>query len=166
MAYAVQVAVEPPNAKRNRLTAGFRLILAIPHLLLIGGIGFSVIYLRGSATSLGGETGLLGSVAFLLAVVSWFTILISSQHIAAIRQFTTFYLRWRARGIAYVMLLEDQYPPFGDGPYPVSVGVIDPTGARDRLSVGLRLLLVIPHAIVLCSTLQPLVSTSLRRPRQ
>ena len=149
MAYPVTVSVEPAPTSPNRLTTAFRLILAIPHLLLIGGIGFSLIYQRGSATSLGGETGLLGSVAFLLAVVSWFTIVISGQHITGVRQFTTFYLRWRVRGLAYVMLLADQYPPFGDAAYPASVTVIDPAGPRDRLTVGLRLLLIIPHVIVL-----------------
>ena len=47
------------------------------------------------------------------------------------------------------MLLEDQYPPFGDAPYPASVTVVDPEGPRDRLTVGFRLLLLIPHVLVL-----------------
>ena len=58
-------------------------------------------------------------------------------------------MRWRARAIAYVTLLEDAYPPFGDAPYPASITVIDPAGPRDRLTVAFRLLLVIPHMIVL-----------------
>jgi hypothetical protein len=53
------------------------------------------------------------------------------------------------RALAYLMLLEDQYPPFGDAAYPASVTVVDPVGPRDRVTVGLRLILVIPHAIVL-----------------
>ena len=48
------------------------------------------------------------------------------------------------------MLLEDQYPPFGDAPYPASVTVVDPPGARDRLTVAFRIFLAIPHLIVLC----------------
>ncbi len=47
------------------------------------------------------------------------------------------------------MLLEDAYPPFGDEPYPASVDVIDPAGPRDRVSVAFRLILAIPHFIVL-----------------
>src|ERR1700675_3006810 len=140
MAYPVSVSVEPLRTNRNRLTTAFRLILAIPHLILIGGLGF---------TSFGGEAGLLGAVAFFLAIVSWFTIVISGQHIVGIRQFTNFYLRWRVRAVAYLMLLEDQYPPFGDAPYPASLTIVDPTGPRDRLAVGLRLLLAIPHFIAL-----------------
>jgi Domain of unknown function (DUF4389) len=81
--------------------------------------------------------------------VSWFTILITGRHIAGIRQFTTFYLRWRTRALAYLMLLSDAYPPFGDAPYPVSFEIVDPVGPRNRLTVGLRFLLAIPHLVVL-----------------
>jgi hypothetical protein len=42
------------------------------------------------STSLGSETGLLGAAAFLLAIVSWFTIVIGGEHIPGIRQFTAF----------------------------------------------------------------------------
>jgi hypothetical protein len=151
MPYPVTVSIEPALTNRNRLTTAFRLILAIPHLLLVGTIGFSYAYDtgHGSLTSLGGETGLLGAVAGVLAVVSWFTILIGGTHISSIRQFTLFYLRWRVRALAYVMLLEDRYPPFGDEPYPAAVTVVDPPGPRDRLTVAFRLLLGIPHFIVL-----------------
>jgi hypothetical protein len=148
MAYAVSVSVEPSLTGRNRLTTGFRLILAIPHLILVGGIGISLTF-GARLRSAWGETGLLGAVAFVLAVVSWFTIVIGGQHITGIRQFTHFYLRWRVRALAYLMLLEDQYPPFGDEPYPAAVTVVDPAGPRDRLAVGLRILIAIPHFIVL-----------------
>jgi hypothetical protein len=151
MTVPVNVSVEPKLTDRNRLTTAFRLILAIPHLILVGGIGFSLLVNtdRPDVVSLGPETGLLGALAALLAIVSWFTIVISREHITAIRQYTRFYLRWRVRALAYVMLLEDQYPPFGDGPYPAAVTVVDPTAARDRVSVGLRILLAIPHFLVL-----------------
>ena len=150
MPYPVSVTIEPLLAPRDRLTTAFRLILAIPHIILVGGIGFSFAA-RDSNGSIGagGETGLLGAVAVFLAIVSWFTIVIAGQHIVGIRQFTLVYLRWRVRAIAYLMLLEDRYPPFGDAPYPASVIVVDPVGPRDRLTVGLRLLLLIPHVLVL-----------------
>src|SRR5882672_2822955 len=94
MDYPVSVGVEPLRTNRNRLTTAFRLILAIPHLILIGGIGFSAVNRNSDGfTSFGGEAGLLGAVAFFLAIVSWFTIVISGQHIVGIRQFTNFYLR-------------------------------------------------------------------------
>jgi uncharacterized protein DUF4389 len=151
MPYPVDVSVEPALINRNRLTTAFRVILAIPHLFLVGGIGIGYAYGGGrdKFSAFGGETGLLGAVAFLLAIVAWFTIVFGGTHGSGIRDFTRFYLRWRVRGLAYLMLLADVYPPFGDAPYPASVTIVDPVGARDRLTVGFRLLLVIPHAIVL-----------------
>lgn len=98
---------------------------------------------------MGGEGGLLGAVVLFLAIVSWFTIVIGGTHIVGIRQFTSFYMRWRVRALAYLMLLEDEYPPFGDAPYPASIQIVDPAGPRDRLNVGLRIILAIPHFIVL-----------------
>jgi Domain of unknown function (DUF4389) len=148
MPYPVAVSVEPRLAGRNRLTTAFRLILAIPHIILVGGAGLGFAY-RENNTAFGGETGLLGAVAAFLAVVSWFTIVIAGAHLIGIRQFTTFYMRWRVRALSYLMLLEDPYPPFGDAPYPASIEMADPVGPRNRLTVGLRLFLAIPHFIVL-----------------
>jgi hypothetical protein len=152
MAYPISVAVVPQTANRNRLTTAFRLILALPHLILVGGVVTSVWSLgsNNDALSLSGNTGILGAIAWLLAIVSWFTIVLSGRHVEGVREFTRFVVRWRARSIAYSMLLVDDYPPFGDGPYRVTVEIVDPPpDARDRLTVGLRLLLIIPHAIVL-----------------
>src|SRR5439155_25461032 len=116
MSYPVSVTVEPALANRNRLTTAFRLILAIPHIILVGGVAIGFASGSGSAMKVSSEGGLLGAVAIFLAIVSWFTIVIGGTHIASIRQFTSFYLRWRARPLAYAMLLEDPYPPSGDGP--------------------------------------------------
>ena len=150
MPYPVTVAIEPLVVGRNRLTTAFRLILAIPHLILVGGIGFSVAAGSGSrGTAYGGDTGLLGAVAWFLAIVSWFTIVFAGHHIIGIRQFTLYYMRWRVRALAYLMLLEDQYPPFGDAAYPASLTIEDPAGQRNRLTVLVRIFLGIPHLIVL-----------------
>lgn len=150
MPYPVSVSVEPALTNRQRLTTAFRLILAIPHLILVGGVGFSVFPgHRDNSTAIGGETGLLGAVVFFLAIVSWFTIVFAGTHIVGIRQFTQFYMRWRVRALAYLMLLVDPYPPFGDAPYPSTITIADPTAPRDRLTVGLRIFLGIPHFILL-----------------
>jgi pilus assembly protein TadC len=149
MPYPVSVNVEPSLANRNRLTTAFRLILAIPHLILVGGLGFGFATQGNSRTTVGSETGLLGAVAIFLSIVSWFTIVFGGTHIAGIREFTAFYLRWRVRALAYFLLLEDAYPPFGDAPYPASIQLVDPAAPRDRLTVAFRLILAIPHFIVL-----------------
>jgi hypothetical protein len=149
MPYPVSVSVDPALASRNRLTTAFRLILAIPHVILVGGISYGTVYSDDTSIKVGGEGGLLGAVAYFLAIVSWFTILFTGTHIIGIRQFTLFYMRWRVRALSYLMLLEDAYPPFGDAPYPASIEVIDPVAPRDRLTVAFRILLAIPHFIVL-----------------
>src|SRR5919106_5659652 len=148
MSHAVMVSVQPALTNRNRLTTAFRFILVIPHVLLVGAVGVGAAWQQ-RHTSFGSETGVLGAVAFLLAVVSWFTILIGHQHIPAIRQFTTFYMRWRVRALAYLMLLRDEYPPFGDAPYPAAIEIADPATPRDRVTVALRIILAIPHLIAL-----------------
>ena len=51
------------------------------------------------------------------------------------------------------MLLEDPYPPFGDAGYPTALDIAEPMGLRDRLSVGFRFFLALPHLIVLAFVL-------------
>jgi len=149
MSYPVTIAIQPAVAPRNRLTTAFRLILAIPHAILVGGAGMGLAYGGDNRTTASSETGLLGAVALFLAIVSWFTIVIAGTHIIGIRQVTMFYMRWRVRALSYLMLLEDAYPPFGDAPYPASIEVVDPAAPRNRLTVAFRLILAIPHFIVL-----------------
>ena len=125
---------------RNRLTTGLRPLLAIPHALLVGPIYWS---------SRSGGVGLLGAAAYLMAVVSWFTLLISGEQFQGIRDFSMFYLRWRTRALAYMALFTDQYPPFGEGPYPATIDVTGPPSPRDRAAIAVRLLLAIPHFFLL-----------------
>jgi hypothetical protein len=153
MGHPVSVSLDRSITGRNRLTTAFRLVLAIPHLILVGGAGVGLWGSRGDGRTLSSEGGLLGAAAVFLAIVSWFTILLGGQHISGIRQFTAFYLRWRVRALAYLMLLEDPYPPFGDAAYPTALDIAEPMGLRDRVSVGFRFFLAIPHLIVLAFVL-------------
>jgi hypothetical protein len=148
--YPVSVTVEPLLTGRNRLTVGLRMLTAIPHIILVGGLGFSaarsgpdqsIVYSR--------EVGILGGVVMLLVVISWFSIVIAAKHFPLVRQFTGFYMRWRVRALAYLLLLADRYPPFGDGAYPAALRIEDPPEPRNRLTVAFRLLLGIPHFVLL-----------------
>jgi hypothetical protein len=146
MAYPVRYDVEPQLHGRNRWTVGFRIILAIPHLILVGG----PLY----ASSLGwahhsGMAGILGFVAAVMAIIAWFAILFANTHPRGLWDFARYVMAWRARVVTYVALLRDEYPPFGDASYPATYDVAYPELARDRWSVGLRLLLAIPHLVVL-----------------
>jgi hypothetical protein len=139
----VSFDVERQLTNRNRVTTGFRIFLAIPHLLLAGGAGIGFGF--GWASS----GGVLGTVAGVMAVIAWFALVFAAAHPRGLWDFAAFYLRWRSRSVPYVMLLRDEYPPFGEGPYPTTFDVQWPTGDRDRLSIGLRIFYVIPHVIVL-----------------
>ncbi|HZR26992.1 MAG TPA: DUF4389 domain-containing protein [Vicinamibacterales bacterium] len=147
MAYPVTVRIEPLITNRNRLTVAFRIILAIPHIILVGGLGIAATN-HPDSQSFGAHGGILGIAAVVLAIVSWFTLVIAGSHIPGIRHYTTFYMRWRARAVAYLMLLQDTYPPFGDAAYPVLIEVVDPP-TRRRATIFFRVILAIPHFVVL-----------------
>ena len=144
--YPVTYDVEPQLTDRNRVTCAFRLILAIPHTLLVGGPGMLAAGVSFGAVSSG---GVMGSVAFVMAVIIWFVIVFGGQPPKGLRDFIVYYLNWRSKAIAYTALLRDEYPPFGEGDYPVSFSLGSEPASRDRLSVALRLIYVIPHAVVL-----------------
>ncbi|MBA4181413.1 MAG: DUF4389 domain-containing protein [Anaerolinea sp.] len=150
--YPVKLHLEPATGERNKLTIGFRWILAIPHAILVGGpaITGAGFYFGGRDwwASWGGG-GLLGAVAFICAVICWFAILFANQHPRGLFDLCHFYLRWRVRAVAYMALFRDEYPPFGDGEYAATIEIPFPEGERDKLSVGLRIFYVIPHAIIL-----------------
>lgn len=138
--YPVSIGMQPSLERRNRLTVAFRPLLAIPHSIIVG-----PVYWSGRS----GGVGLLGAAAYVLAIVSWFTLLIRGEHIQGIRDFSRYYLRWRTRAVAYMALLTDSYPPFGDGPYPASIEIADPAQPRDKATIAVRILLALPHLIVL-----------------
>ena len=134
-------AVAPQEETRNRLTVGFRIILAIPHLLLVGGPGYGV--------GAGDRTGVLGAVAGIAAFINWFIIVFTGKANKDLISLQQFYLRWRARALAYEALLRDEYPPFGDGDYPVEAEFPVVLEERNRWTVGFRFILIIPQIIVL-----------------
>jgi Domain of unknown function (DUF4389) len=155
-AHPVDVSVVPDAGIRNRLTTAFRPILAIPHLLIVGGpiavaAGWSWRTESSGTHEWGASGGALGAVACVAAMIAWFAILFTGRHPDGLWNLAAFYLRWRVRATAYITLLRDEYPPFGDAAYPASIAIRPPTEPRDRLSVALRLLLIIPHLIVLCA---------------
>src|SRR5690349_2897596 len=82
--HPVRVDVAPALDHRNRLTTAFRLILAIPHLLLVGGpIAGVVSWSWGSGGNRydgGVAGGALGAVAAVLTIIAWFAILFAGQY--------------------------------------------------------------------------------------
>ena len=157
--YPVEFDVEPQLTGRNRLTVAFRIILAIPHLLIVGTPGFALgggfwIYSRNGGQGFNFVSGLsgngvLGAVAAVVAVIAWFAILFTSKHPRGLWDLTRMYMRWRTKAGAYTALLRDEYPPFGEAPYPVTYVVAYPETPRNKWSVGLRFFYLIPHVFVL-----------------
>jgi hypothetical protein len=122
----VLLAVAPAQ-RQSRVTVLLRLILAIPH--------FVVVYV-------------LNIAAWLILVISWFAALFTGRLPAWAAEFLTGYLGWQTRVYGYVLLLTDVYPPFAlaDADYPVRVAVRP--GRLNRLAVLFRIFLMIPAGIV------------------
>lgn len=149
---SVALHVEEKLEERDRLTVAFRIILAIPHLLLVGGPMAATLWWgwstrEGLSYELGAGGGVLGAVAAVSAVIAWFAILFTGRYPEGLRGLVVYYLRWRVRAVAYTALLRDEYPPFGDGLYPAELELAPAPGERRLLTVAFRVILAIPHII-------------------
>ena len=114
-------------AKQSRLTVFFRIILAIPQLIVLAVIGI---------------------VAEIVLVIGWFGALFMGRLPRFAADFLPGYLRWATRVSAYLALLTGEYPPFtfDDVDYPIRLAVRP--GKLNRLAVLFRFVLVIPAEIV------------------
>ena len=143
--YPVSFDVQPQTTDRNRLTTAFRLILAIPQVLIAGSPGSVGLGANSS-------TGVFGAVASVCAFLAWFGILFTGKYPRGLWDLVKTFMGWRANVLAYAALLRDEYPPFGTGPYPVTFEVDYPEQSN-RWSVAFRLILAIPQIIVLALVL-------------
>jgi Domain of unknown function (DUF4389) len=118
------------EASRSRLTTFFRLLLAIPHLLVLW---------------------LWGIAAAVVVFVAWFALVVTGRYPQAMYDFVAAYLRFSTFVHGYAWLLCDPYPPFtGDASerYPVRLLIGPPLPAYDRLKTGFRFLLAIPVLVI------------------
>ena len=122
----ILVAFAEP-AHQNRLTVLVRIILAIPHLIVLWALGIA---------------------AEIVVIICWFAALFLGRLPEGLAGFLSGYLRWLVRVQAYLLLLTDRYPPFELGPadYPVQLELRP--GPLNRLAVFFRLILAIPAHIV------------------
>ena len=111
------------DLQRNRLTVFFRLLLAIPHFIVVA---------------------LWGIVTYVLVIVAWVVALFTGRVPDGVHNFIAAWLRYSTRVTAYAFLLADPFPPFGaEGSYPVDAR-IDSAETQSRLTVFFRTLLAIP----------------------
>jgi hypothetical protein len=122
----VLLAIAPPT-RQSRLTILGRLLLCIPHYIVLFAIGIA---------------------ATIVLVIGWFGALFMGRLPYFAADFLSGYLQWQTRVIAYTMLLTGKYPPFafGDEDYPVRVAVRP--GRLSRGAVFFRWILLIPAGIV------------------
>jgi hypothetical protein len=151
--YEVDVEFDPP-APQNRWKTGFRLVLAIPALLLgsvLGG-GASGSFSSGSSTY-----GLqFGGLVSVCAFLTWFYALATGRAHEGLARLQFYGLHYGAQVGAYVLLLTDRYPtsdpervgvPWPAPQHPVRLTHEPDDGTRSRLTVFFRLALAFPHLI-------------------
>ena len=133
MDYPATLSVDTP-AKVANWRPLVHWFLAIPH--------FIVLYV-------------LQAVASVCAIIAWFAILFTGKMPLGLANMICMYARYSNRVGSYVGFLHEQYPPFdfsttpGDpGGYPARTDFIPQLGGRNRLTVGLRIIWVIPALIV------------------
>lgn len=116
--------------QRNRLTAFFRLILAIPLFIWVT---------------------LYSIVAAIAVVIAWFAVVITGRYPDGLYEFNARFNRLLAQTSAYVALLVDPYPPFSgedESMYPVRMHFAGPLGEYSRVKAFFRLILAIPILVL------------------
>ena len=91
--YPIDLEVDPPQPQ-NRLTVLFRIVLAVPALLL---------------------SNILSNLSNLLAIFSWFIALVTGRVPEGLRNFAALALRIEQQTFGYLMLLTGRYPSFNVG---------------------------------------------------
>jgi hypothetical protein len=120
----ISVAGRQPQ---SRGTVLIRVILAIPHLVVLAVLSFA---------------------AAVVAFIGWWGALFTGQLPDFAASFLLGVLQWQARVYGYLYLLTDVYPPFalGDADYPIRLAAMP--GRLNRLAVLFRFFLTIPAWIV------------------
>jgi Domain of unknown function (DUF4389) len=115
--------------QRSRLTTFFRLILAIPHLIVMAFYGFA---------------------AGVVIIIAWFVLLFTGRWPQGMYDFVAGFWRYSTAVNGYVCLLTDPYPPFGPDvdAYPVRLDIAPPKAEYSRLKVLFRVFLAIPPYII------------------
>jgi hypothetical protein len=116
--------------QRSRLTAFFRLILAIPLMIWLY---------------------LYAIVAYVAIVIAWFAIVITGRYPQGLYGFVAGFTRFLTRFTAYTALLCDPYPAFGgsdDPNYPVRMQFAGPLERYSRAKTFFRGIIAIPILFV------------------
>lgn len=158
--YPIDVEIAAPE-RQSRWTAFFRLVLALPALLLAAALGGGLAFGSGSSsyeTSDGDadwSTLSVTGAAAAAACLAWFAILARGRAPHGLRDLVAYAIGYAAQAYSYLFLLTGRYPnsnpevaeEYAELPeHPVQIVVTDDL-ERPRLTVIFRLLLAIPHFI-------------------
>ncbi|MCP3975187.1 MAG: DUF4389 domain-containing protein [bacterium] len=132
MSYPAAFDVETPDRMANWRPL-VQWLMALPHVL--------VMYV-------------LGIVGFVVAVVSWFSIVFTGKLSESLAATQSMVLRYSMRTTAFAGFLHEEFPPFDftsstsePGGTPVTVDFTPALENRNRLTVALRIFWLIPAAI-------------------
>lgn len=87
-----------------------------------------------------------GILAGIAAFVGWWVVLFTGKYPEGLWDMVYGYVRWSTRVSVYTTLLRDEYPPFGDDPYPMQLQLARPEQQSQLLVLG-RIFLLIPLAL-------------------
>jgi hypothetical protein len=87
----LRVDFTPQLEDRNRVTVGFRLILVIPHVVVLAALMVAAI---------------------IVSIVAAFAVLFTGRWPGGAQRFVLGVARWWLRVQSYLLLLHDEYPPF------------------------------------------------------
>jgi hypothetical protein len=111
------------DLERTRATVFFRLLLAIPHLIVVA---------------------FWGVAAFAVSVILWLALLFEGKAPHSLQKFIASYLRYSVHVNAYLYLAAAPWPAFGGAErYPIDLE-IEPSVHQSRRGVAARLVLAIP----------------------
>lgn len=150
--YPVDVEIAPPE-RQSRWSGGFRLILALPPLLLSSVLGSGVA--TGGAWGPYGAAFAASGAAATAAFLLWFVAVVRGRAARGLRDLVVYALGYAAQAGGYILLLTGRYPHSDPAllaarpelpAHPVRLVVNDEL-ERSRLTVLFRLLLALPHFV-------------------
>jgi hypothetical protein len=118
------------QAEQNRATTFFRIILAIPWLIV------AIVYYI---------------VASITHLIAWVAVIILGRYPEGLYNFNAGMVRFFVRTSAWIYLQTDEWPPFGisdDPGYPIRVKVAPRAEHQSRLKAFFRIILALPMLIV------------------
>jgi hypothetical protein len=114
---------------RSRLTTFFRLLLVIPHAIVLAFYALAAV---------------------VVVIIAWFALVFTGRWPRGMYDFVAGFFRYGTAVHGYFYLLTDRYPPFGPDvdDYPVRLNVAPPQDEYSRLKVLFRIILSIPPYLI------------------